>query len=38
MAMAEGTMTGVFGNWTVHTAAEAGCPGIALQYKGMATK
>ena len=25
------SMTGAPGNWTVHTAAKAGCPGIALQ-------
>jgi hypothetical protein len=31
LAMAQGTMTGAPGNWTVHTAAKAGCPGIALQ-------
>jgi hypothetical protein len=24
-------MTGAPGNWTVHTAAKPGCPGIALQ-------
>ena len=24
-------MTGAPGNWTVHTASKAGCPGIALQ-------
>ena len=31
ITMAQGTMTGAPGNWTVHTAAKAGCPGIALQ-------
>jgi hypothetical protein len=31
LAMAQGAMTGAPGNWTVHTAAKAGCPGIALQ-------
>jgi hypothetical protein len=31
LALAQGTMTGAPGNWTVHTAAKAGCPGIALQ-------
>jgi hypothetical protein len=31
LAMAQGTMTGAAGNWTVHTASKAGCPGIALQ-------
>lgn len=31
LAMAQGTMTGAPGNWTVHTAAKDGCPGIALQ-------
>jgi hypothetical protein len=29
--MAQGTITGAPGNWTIHTAAKAGCPGIALQ-------
>jgi hypothetical protein len=32
-ALAQGTMTGVQGNWTVHTAAKPGCPGIALQVR-----
>ena len=31
LALAQGTMKGAPGNWTVHTAAKAGCPGIALQ-------
>ena len=31
LALAQGTMSGAPGNWTVHTAAKAGCPGIALQ-------
>jgi hypothetical protein len=31
LALAQGTMSGVTGNWTVHTAAKTGCPGIALQ-------
>jgi hypothetical protein len=31
MALAQGTMTGATGDWTVHTAAKAGCPGIALR-------
>jgi hypothetical protein len=31
LALAQGTMTGAPGNWTVHTAAKGGCPGIALQ-------
>lgn len=31
ITMAQGSMTGAPGNWTVHTAAKAGCPGIALQ-------
>ena len=31
LAMAQGTMTGAPGNWTVHTASKACCPGIALQ-------
>jgi hypothetical protein len=31
LALAQGTMTGAPGNWTVHTAAKTGCPGIALQ-------
>jgi hypothetical protein len=31
LALAQGTMTGAPGNWTVHTAAKSGCPGIALQ-------
>ena len=31
LALAQGTMTGAPGNWTVHTASKAGCPGIALQ-------
>jgi hypothetical protein len=31
LALAQGTMTGAPGNWTVHTAAKPGCPGIALQ-------
>jgi hypothetical protein len=31
LALAQGTMTGGPGNWTVHTAAKSGCPGIALQ-------
>ena len=31
LALAQGTMTGAPGNWTVHTAAKAGCPGIAFQ-------
>jgi hypothetical protein len=30
---AQGTMTGAAGNWTVHTASKAGCPGIALQVR-----
>jgi hypothetical protein len=34
LAMAQqGAMTGAPGNWTVHTAAKAGCPGIALQVR-----
>jgi hypothetical protein len=33
LAMAQGTMTGASGNWTVHTASKAGCPGIALQVR-----
>lgn len=31
LALAQGTMSGAPGNWTVRTAAKAGCPGIALQ-------
>jgi len=31
LALAQGTMSGTPGNWTVYTAAKAGCPGIALQ-------
>jgi hypothetical protein len=31
LALAQGTMTGAAGNWAVHAAAKAGCPGIALQ-------
>ena len=31
LALAQGTMTGAPGNWMVHTAAKAGCPGIVLQ-------
>ena len=31
LALAQATMTGAPGNWTVHTAAKPGCPGIALQ-------
>jgi hypothetical protein len=29
--LAQGTMTGAPGNWMVHTAAKAGCPGTARQ-------
>jgi hypothetical protein len=33
VALAQGTMTGAPGNWTVHTAPKPGCPGIALQVR-----
>jgi hypothetical protein len=31
LALAQGSMTGAPGNWMVHTAAKAGCPGLVLQ-------